>query len=109
MSVDYQLIGRRIKQARKSNGITQEQLAERLDVSVGYISQMERGITKPNLEMLCGVCGVLNYDLGTLLTGCSTGQSSYLSDELYERCQTLSEQQKRNVLKIIEILLDDSK
>lgn len=107
MSVDYQLIGKRMKQARKARALTQEQLAERLNVSVGYISQIERGITKPNLEMLSAVCDQLDYELGALLTGCSTARPGYLSDELHHIFQTLTEQQKRKALQIIEILLDN--
>ena len=45
MSVDYQLIGRRISQYRRAERKTQENLAEGLGVSVGYISQIERGVT----------------------------------------------------------------
>ena len=52
MLVDYILIGKRIKDYRNKCGFTQGALAEKLDVSVGFISQIERGITKPNLEML---------------------------------------------------------
>ena len=44
MSIDYKIIGKRIKERRKICQITQETLAEKLGVSVGYISQIERGI-----------------------------------------------------------------
>jgi DNA-binding XRE family transcriptional regulator len=40
MSLDYKLIGSRIKSARKRMGMTQETLAEKIDVSVGYVSQV---------------------------------------------------------------------
>ena len=50
MRIDYKLIGNRIKTERKKSGITQEVLAEMLDVTVGYVSQVERGITKISLE-----------------------------------------------------------
>ena len=46
MSIDYKLLGERIKQQRRIKGTTQENFAEYLNVSVGYISQIERGITK---------------------------------------------------------------
>ncbi len=46
MSMDYNLIGSRIKQRRREAMLTQENLAEKLSVSVGYVSQIERGITK---------------------------------------------------------------
>ena len=35
MNVDYKLIGSRIKEARKSRGMTQEVMAEQLDVTIG--------------------------------------------------------------------------
>ena len=46
MNVDYGAIGQRIKQVRRSRDMTQERLAEALSVSVGYISQIERGVTR---------------------------------------------------------------
>ena len=40
MSIDYKLLGERIKIQRLSKGTTQEHFAEHMNVSVGYISQM---------------------------------------------------------------------
>lgn len=40
MAVDYKLIGQRIKEHRKQKKMTQEVLAEKSDVTVGYISQI---------------------------------------------------------------------
>mgnify|MGYP003307919335 CR=1 FL=1 len=45
-------IGKRIKELRKEAGLTQEKLAEELSVTVGYVSQIEGGRVKINLEML---------------------------------------------------------
>ena len=50
MNVDYKLIGERIQKTRKSKGMTQDVLAEKLGVSIGYVSQVERGITKISLH-----------------------------------------------------------
>ena len=107
MSVDYKLIGSRLKQARKARGLTQEQLAELLDVSVGYVSQIERGITKANLEMLSGICDNIDCELGALLTGCSTTRTDYLFDELYDKCKALTEKQKQKAMKIMDLLLEN--
>ena len=41
MAVDFKLIGKRIQDKRKGLKKTQEDLAEYLDVSVGYVSNME--------------------------------------------------------------------
>ena len=55
MNVDYSAIGQRIKRSRRARGMTQEHLAEALTVSVGYISQIERGVTKISLDTLAAV------------------------------------------------------
>ena len=69
MSVDYAAIGQRIKGRRREQKRTQEWLAEQLQVSVGYISQIERGVTKVNLDTLSEIGASLGCDLGELVTG----------------------------------------
>ena len=49
MSLNFNIIGTRLKQARLNKKITQEKLAEMIDVSVTYISRIERGSTNINL------------------------------------------------------------
>ena len=52
MSLDYSIIGERLKKARITKGFTQEQLAEKIDVSVAFLSRVERGKAKVNLNRL---------------------------------------------------------
>lgn len=63
MSVDFKMIGERIKIRRKSLKKTQEALASELFVSAGYISQIERGNTKINLETLSEIADFLQCDM----------------------------------------------
>lgn len=54
-------IGERVKAAREQADITQEQLAERIDVSTQYVSDLERGvvgISVPTLKNLCVALGI---------------------------------------------------
>ena len=51
MNIDYKLIGQRIKRERKVRGITQEVLAERLNVSIGYVSQV--GAASRGSALIC--------------------------------------------------------
>lgn len=69
MSIDYKLIGKRIQKSRKKVNMTQQELAERLDVSVGYVSQIERGITKPKLTTIDNICKHIRCDLNYIITG----------------------------------------
>ena len=53
--------GRRIRALRKRKGMTQEQLAEAADISVDFLSLMERGVNAPSfatLERLADALGV---------------------------------------------------
>ena len=83
MSVDYRLIGSKIQNTRKQKKITQEQLAEHLDVSVGYVSQMERGITKINLDRLSEIADYLECDITSLLSGSSHFSPEYLINDIF--------------------------
>jgi len=107
MTVDYKLIGERIKKRRGEIGITQERLAEGVSVSVGYISQIERGITKANLEMLSNICSFIDCDLIYLFGGAVAGDKPYLDAELVDRWARLNDSGKRMAIGILDILIDN--
>lgn len=56
-------LGRNIKIERIRNDITQEQLAERIDMSVSYVSKLEQGLTSPNAIALYKMSKVLNIPM----------------------------------------------
>lgn len=102
MAIDYQLIGQRIASYRKQQSITQERLAEHLDVSTTFISKIERGKTQLSLERLVQICHYLNINPTELLYG-HDSQSSYMLSELtslLEQCPTES-------LPLIKSLIED--
>ena len=102
--VDYKLIGSRIRERRRAQKKTQEMLAEHLSVSVGYVSQIERGVTKVSLDTLANICILLSCDLPSLLTAASPDQEFYLHDELETAYKKLNTQQKKLLLDIIEVI-----
>lgn len=108
MSVDYKLIGSRIRERRKSQKKTQEMLAEALSVSVGYVSQIERGVTKVSLDTLSNICFFLSCDLSQLLSGANPQQQAYLNAELEEASKKLNDQQKKFLLAFIDLLSNNS-
>lgn len=104
MGVDYKLIGSRIKKIRKEKHQTQEHLAETLDVTVGYISQIERGITKVNLDTLSEIGNALETDLCYFISGTIVNNQSYFQDELNGKYAQLSEGKKKLLIDFIDIL-----
>ncbi len=67
--VDYVLLGRRIKEARKKCHLTQDQFAEQLDISTAYVSQIETGKVAVNLNRLAQIAFLLQVDISYFLTG----------------------------------------
>lgn len=104
MTVDYKLIGMRLQKARQRSGMTQARLAEEIGVSVGYISQIERGFTKVNLESLCRITNAIGCDLPRILSGIDTAQQEYGQEELLQKFSRLDSRQKSMVLDFIDIL-----
>jgi transcriptional regulator with XRE-family HTH domain len=61
-----------LRARRKELGLTMQQVAERAGLSVGFISQIERGITIPSLSSLVSVSRVLGLQVGQFLSQPST-------------------------------------
>lgn len=62
-------IGLRVKQAREAAGLTQERLAELLDVTAQYLSGVERGAVGLSVPILSRLCSVLLVSSDFILTG----------------------------------------
>lgn len=106
MPVDYAAIGRRIKQHRRALGRTQEWLAERLQVSVGYVSQMERGVSRTNLDMLSEIALQLECELGELVTGVAAGQQDYLDRDLAAVLAQMNARQRSMLMEMADLILN---
>ncbi|MCI1858287.1 MAG: helix-turn-helix transcriptional regulator [Sporolactobacillus sp.] len=61
------MLGDRMKQLRKEHGLTQDQLAERLNVKKTTISNYETGYSTPSNEMLKKLASTLNVSTDYLL------------------------------------------
>ncbi len=59
----------RIRKAREDQGYTREKFAEKLDVSVSYMAELERGRTGISVKMLIKVCKLLGLSADYVLFG----------------------------------------
>jgi len=106
MAIDYQILGNRIKAQRIIKGTTQEHFAEHLDVSVGYISQIERGITKVSLDRLSSISEYLDCDMSILLEGVSSGSENYLDKDFNNLYKRLSAYEKKILTALVKEYID---
>ena len=95
-------IGERIKQARELSGRTQEQLAEAIEVSPQYISDLERGVVGISIPTLKRLCTSLAVSSDQILFDRQTEQYAVA---IGEKCRSLSDSQFRMVLDIIDRIL----
>lgn len=79
-----QMIGKKIKLARARNSYTQELLAEKLQLSTRYISQLERGIAFGSATTLVNLCNALGIDADFLF-------DELVTDELSEQSRALDD------------------
>lgn len=105
-NVDYATIGQRIREVRMQRGLTQESLADAVDLSVTYISNIENVHTKVSLPTLVTIAQVLNVSVDYLLyDNLPVVQESCDAKckQLLDRC---SEKKKELALKLLEVLAD---
>lgn len=81
MMLDYEKMGRKIKKIRRSRRITQEVLAELVDLSVTHISNIETGKRIASLEAVVKIAAVLNVTLDSLLCG-SQANTEFITSDL---------------------------
>lgn len=84
----------------------QEFLSEKLEVLIGYISQVERGITKISLDLLAAISGVLDCDICKFISDSAAG-SKYLSSEAAEKFARLNQRERRIVNAFMDLLINN--
>ena len=100
MKVDYVLLGERIKFWRQQRNLTQEQLAEIVGVTPGFISLIEIGKRRVSLESLLSICTELEITLNELLVGNQLPQPSDYNTEFSELISKLDEADKQLLFEI---------
>lgn len=109
MALDYKIIGERIRKSRAERNLTQEILAEKLNVSVTYISRIECGTTHINLARLSEICSILNIEEGSILNGTSTDAKNYLYDEFNELLNDCPKETRKLIYDIAKLVIQQQK
>jgi transcriptional regulator with XRE-family HTH domain len=89
--MDYKELGKRIKAARLATKMTQEQLAEKINLSSGHCAHVERGTTKVSLPALVSMANALNTTPDNLLFDSICNNAPHLTKEahaLFADCNT---------------------
>ena len=108
MALDYTIIGERLKKARNDKNLTQEKLAEKLDVSIAFLSRIERGNSHISLKRLNEVCNILGVTEGYILNGASNTSTNYLTSEFNEILSSVAPDKQKLIYKVAKVISEDS-
>ena len=78
-------IGEKIKELRIQKSLTQEELADRAELSKGFISQLERDLTSPSIATLVDMLQCLGTNLEEFFTGSSSEQVVFKKTDYFEK------------------------
>lgn len=84
ITLDYDAIGKRVKAARKKKNITQEKLADAIDITPPHMSNIETGNTKVSLPALIRIANELDTTLDTLVADNLIKNKAELQKEVEE-------------------------
>ena len=99
-------IGRRIKQYRKESGYTQEDLAEMIPLSVGFLSAIERGAGSPSIDTFVNIVNCIGASADEILVdviykSCRIKESWILAD-----LNVFPEEVRRYLINEIRVLIE---
>lgn len=108
-------IGSRIKELRALKGLTQEELADRTELSKGFISQLERNLTSPSIATLMDILQCLGTDVSDFFSVPDQaqqivfGKNDYFEKRDYELKNTIQwiiPNAQKNMMEPILLTLD---
>ena len=93
--MDREALGRRIKEARKALRLTQDELSERIGITVYYLGEIERGEKTPSLEVLISLAEVLGGSCDHLLRDTISAGTVHFDAEISRKLSALTHEQRR--------------
>lgn len=99
-------IGEFLKYIRKQRGLTQEQVAARLNIATPVLSKWENDKAVPSLDMLCKLCNILNISIEECIAAKASDGDQILPPENYDAVKlgsTLKELRIKNGLSQAEV------
>ena len=107
--LDFKAIGLKIKERRLIVGITQEYIANKLEVNPSHISNIERGHSHPSLTKLVKIANILECSVDYFISGEYTYKIDKekirtLDDEIVDKLKYCDSEKKTKILKMIDLL-----
>lgn len=110
MNYSLDSIGKKIKEQRKALNMTQEQLAEKIDISPTYLAQIENNHRGINVKNLIKIANELNISFDYIMADFTTKQiqsHNSMAEEWMALFQYRSPKQQRLLLNVVKSITDN--
>ena len=103
-NIEFDNLGAQVKELRIQMKLTQAEVAEALNVTPGYISNVENNRTAMSLRVLIYYAKLMNISLDSLIGRIEPEyRKNALDNELLELASKLDDNQKKKLIKTIEL------
>lgn len=103
--MDYYKIGQKIRKFRKIQGLSQEELAEKIGISTTHMSHIETGNTKLSLSVFVDIANALNVQTDDLLNDRDILRTDRANKELSEILETCTSEQLNVIADVVKAVI----
>ena len=98
-------LGMKLREARNKAGFTQEQLAEKADIGVMYLGEIERGVKMPRMKIFIKLIEALDISADYILRNELPSGKEYVLDEITEKLASLTPKQRKAAVDILDAFI----
>ena len=95
-------LGKRIRQCRQAKGYTQQQLAQKANIGIMYLGEIERGTKMPSLSCFMKLIQCLDISADYILRDALPTGATFVCDEIAQKLQGLTPQQRKTAADILD-------
>lgn len=100
------IIGNNVKTIRLSRGVTQEQMAEKLNRSVNFVSLIELGKSGMSVETIIAICNILDISSESIFKGLIDYNLKEKDRYILENISTLNSKDKKIVTDLMQYIIE---
>lgn len=107
--MDYCLLGKRIREERLKLNLTQEKLAESVNISTAYLGQIERGERNITLDKLIPIANFLGVTVDFLLSDYYTSDDDTSLDLIKQLLHNRTAAEKEMAINVLKLIFSYTK
>ncbi|MBQ8689633.1 MAG: helix-turn-helix transcriptional regulator [Clostridia bacterium] len=102
-------IGKRVQEYRKKKKLTQEELAEILEISTNHLSALERGMYNIKLDLLVQIINALDCSADDIFCDVINNGYKARASRLSDKIEALSPEEQAKIFDVVETMVKNAK